>query len=188
MTAKKAAKSVVGADARVKHNSAAAMRGTRESADADRLNNDGTALSAAERRRLLREDAVQDILPVPPEMPGYHLCWLTTTNASDPIFRRLKQGYTPVRADELIGFEYYRSKEGDFAGCVQCREMVLFKIPQQTYEDLMTIYHHDMPNEEEQSIVEKLKKAQVVDSNGVPLGELQGAFNDLGKERTPIFN
>jgi hypothetical protein len=62
-------------DERLKRNSAADIRGPRESADVDRVHNDGNSLNAEERRRLLRQEWVQEVLPTPPKIPGYHCCW-----------------------------------------------------------------------------------------------------------------
>ena len=68
-------------------------------------------------------------------------------------------------------------------------EMLLFKIPVQLYNDLMTIYHHDMPNEQETSIRDNVASNQERDSNGRRLAEIEGDFNNLGRGtgRQPQF-
>lgn len=183
------AKGFVGDDARLKKDPAMAVRGSRDDANAERENKDGTALTAEERRRLLRSEATQEILPSVPDIPGYHVCWLSTNSSTDPIFRRMKVGYTPVKVQEVRGLDFYKITGGEYDGCIQCHEMVLFKVPQETYIDLMTIYHHDMPNEEEASIKEKLQQAQMSDSGGRDLGMVEGdGFSEMGKNRQPIFN
>jgi len=175
-------------DERLKKDSGVAVRGSRDNADTQRTE-DGSTLSAAERRRLLRRDWVQEVLPTPPGIPGFHLCWLSTTNSTDPIHKRLQVGYQPVKITEIPGFEQYKVEGGQFDGCVQCNEMLLFKLPMEVYQDLMSIYHYDMPLEQEQAIRERVMGNQEVDSNGRPLGIVEGDFNNLGKAsaRTPQF-
>ena len=67
--------------------------------------------------------------------------------------------------------------------------MLLFKIPAQTYEDLMMIYHHEMPLEQEETIKENVKRKQEEDSSGRSLGQVEGDFENLGRGpgRNPTF-
>lgn len=177
-------------DERLKKNAGVASRGSRDNADADRVQQDGMALSASERRRMLREEWVQTVLPTPPEIPGFHLCWVSTTNSTDPIHKRIQLGYQPVKASEVPGFDQYIVKEGQFDGCIACNEMLLFKVPLQVYQDIMTIYHHDIPLEQEQAIKERIRaNMSDVDSNGRQLGEMEGDFDKLGRSpaREPQF-
>lgn len=179
---------VFGSDDRLRKNPADADRGSRDNtADAGRVQNDGGTLSAAERRQMLRQEWVQEVLPTAPEKPGFHRCWLSTTNSTDPIFRRMRQGYQPVKAADIPGFSQYRVSGGEFDGCVQCNEMLLFEIENQTYQDLMTIYHHELPAEAEQSIKEKVS-GQQTDSEGRELVQLEEGFKQLGRlPQTPKF-
>ena len=177
-------------DSRLKKDSGSTIRGPRDGADVDRVQQDGTALSAAERRRMLRQEWVQEVLPSPPPIPGYHLCWVSTTNSTDPVHKRLQIGYIPVKASELPGFDQYKVDGGAYDGCVACAEMLLFKLPDQIYQDVMTIYHSDMPLEQEQSIKDRVMSGlNEVDSNGRNLGMVEGDFNSLGRStsRTPTF-
>jgi hypothetical protein len=169
-------------DERLKRNSAADIRGPRESADVDRVHNDGNSLNAEERRRLLRQEWVQEVLPTPPKIPGYHCCWLSTTNSTDPVYKRIQRGYVPVKATEVPGFgSQFTATGGDFDGCVACNEMLLFKVPEQVYQDLMAIYHYDMPLEQEATIRENVERKQEYDSSGRKLGSVEGDFGNLGK-------
>ena len=178
-------------DDRLKKSSGADPRVTRDSADVDRVHNDGTALSAEQRRRMLRQEFVQTILPPVPDMPGFHVCWLSTTNSTDPLHKRIQIGYQPVKASEIPGFEqqYRLSDGGQYDGCVACNEMLLFKVPNEIYQDLMMIYHHDIPLEQEQGIRDRVLGMNDVDSDGRRLGEVEGDFNALGRSptRTPTF-
>jgi hypothetical protein len=171
-------------DERLRKNLGDDVRGTRDAADAERTQQDGLALSAAERRKLLREEWVQEVLPTVTPIPGQHFCWLSTTNGQDPIHRRIQLGYTPVKANEVQGFEQFRQDGGQFDGCITCNEMVLFKVSQERYNDLMMIYHHEIPLEQEQAIKERVKGMTDVDSSGHSLSVVEGDFDRLGK--TPV--
>lgn len=158
------------------------VRTDRSDADASRVEKDGTSLTAAERRRALRRDWVQEVLPTPPVIPGFHTCWLSTTNNADPVYRRVERGYIPVKATEIPGLgDQYRSVDGQYEGCITCNEMLLFKIPLDLYNDLMTIYHHDIPLEQEGAIYERVQTNEV-DSNGRPLGFVEGDYASMGKQ------
>lgn len=177
-------------DARLKKETGADVRGSRDDADVNRVQEDGAGLSAEERRKLLRKDWVQEVLPSPPVMPGFHFCWLSTTNSTDPVYKRIQRGYTPVKASEVpqLGSQYM-AQGGEFDGCVACNEMLLFKIPMQLYQDLMTIYHHDMPMEQESAIRENINARNQEDSNGRQLASVEGDFEKFGRSngRSPTF-
>jgi hypothetical protein len=180
---------LLGTDERLKKNAGASTRGSRDDADADRNNKDGSALSSAERRAALRKDWVQEVLPTPPEIQGFHCCWLSTTNSTDPVYKRLQRGYIPVKATEVPGFGgQFAATEGEFEGCIACNEMLLFKIDKITYQDMMSIYHHDIPREQESSIYDRVNASQEQDSNGRSLGIVEGDFDKLGRDApTPTF-
>lgn len=176
-------------DERLVRSAGAAVRGDRAEADTDRLHKDGASLSPEERRALLRQDWAQEILPKIPKMPGYHLCWVSTTNSADPIYRRIQRGYLPVKASDIPGFgEQFAVRGGDFDGVISCNEMLLFKIPEEIFIDMMTIFHHDIPLEQEQSIKERMRDTQEIDRNNQRLIETEG-FDKLGQTpaRRPTF-
>lgn len=164
-----------GAEARLKR-SADPGREPRSMADVPRTNEDGTASTVEERRRAIRNEWAQEALPTPPEIPGFHLCWLSTTNSYDPIHKRLRMGYTPVRAEEVLGFDTFRMRGGEWDGFVGCNEMILFKIPAEIYQDIMTVFHHDMPIEEERAIRDRSKAM---------LGKLRLPVKGEGEEGEP---
>jgi len=176
-------------DERLKKDAGSSVRGSRDGADVDRVQ-DGSALSAEQRRMMLRQDWVQEVLPTPPKLPGFHCCWLSTTNSTDPIYKRVQRGYVPVKASEIPGFgSQYMAQGGEFDGCVVCNEMLLFKIPEQLYNDLMTIYHHDLPTEQESAIRDRVSQNSQYDSDGRQLNQVEGDFNKFGtgSSRTPTF-
>ena len=164
------------------------VRGSRESEDSARTQHDGGSTTAEERRRLLRQDWVQEVLPTVKAPEGWHYCWLSTTNSTDPIHKRIQLGYSPVKASEVPGFttSQYAISGGDFDGCIACNEMLLFKIPQERYQDLMTIYHYDMPAEQEQAIRERIDGLQEQDSDGRKLVSVEG-FDNFQRRPNPTI-
>lgn len=175
-------------DERMKKSAGETIRGPREQEDAAR-HEDGGSLSADERRRALRQEWVAEILPTVHAPAGWHYCWLSTTSSTDPLHKRIQMGYVPVKASEVPGFSasQYKVQGGDFDGCIACNEMLLFKVENQRYQDLMTIYHSDMPAEQEQSIKEKVLSLSEQDSDGRRLVSSEG-FERLGsKTSTPTF-
>ena len=180
---------IVGGDDRLKKSAATPVRGDRVEADASRTQMDGTALSMEERRRMIRSEWSQDVLPTPPQDPGWHYCWLSTTNSTDPIYKRMQKGYEPVKAVDVPGFAQYRATQGEFEGCVACNEMLLFKIPEELYQEYMMVMHYERPMEEEEIL--KANAAEAVnaqDSDGRDLGRAEG-FDSLARRvRTPQFS
>jgi hypothetical protein len=172
-------------DARTRKNSAPEARGSRASQDDERTLNDGTAFTADERRAMIRSEFSQEALPSVPKMPGWHLCWLSTTNSYDPVHKRMRMGYLPVKASDCKGYENLSMTSGEFAGCISCNEMVLFKLPEEIYQEIMAEFHHNMPLEEE----EALKRALLpnggtdADSTGKPIGQIleESDYDSLGK-------
>jgi len=134
---------------------------------------------------MLRSETTQDVLPQPPNMPGWRYCWLSTTNSTDPIYKRMQKGYEPVRVSEIPGFAQFTATSGEFEGCVACNEMLLFKLPEELYQELMLINHYERPLEEEEILkanaVDAVKER---DSDGRDLGETQG-FDSLGRRVKP---
>jgi hypothetical protein len=147
-----------------------------------------TLSSSAERRKMFREFS-QEALPNVAGKDGWHYIWLSTTNQYDPIYKRMRMGYEPVKAEELPDFKNFRVNGGEFEGMISVNEMVLFKIPTEVYQEIMEEYHHHMPLEEE----ERLKANAVLnekDSSGRSLGYVDGeGIQQMGtKVKIPTFN
>jgi len=83
-------------DNRLKRNNNAG-RESRAVDDQSRSAPEEKFVSSEERRRMFRSEWLQEALPTPPEIPGYHLCWLSSTNQYDPIHKRMRLGYEPVK-------------------------------------------------------------------------------------------
>lgn len=124
-----------------------ASRRSRQSED--RQVTENRVISDNDRLRMFQNQLFNDALPDLPVIPGWHLCWLTTTNTRDSIHRRMQLGYEPVRPDEVPGMEYATQKTGEWAGMIGVNEMLAFKLPMSLYEMFMQEAHHDAPNREE---------------------------------------
>lgn len=161
-------------------------RDDRSSADMNRTDTDGTSTTKSERRMNFRDEWTANALPTPPAIPGYHLCWLSTTSTSDPIHIRMRMGYEPVQVSEVPGFEHYKMKSGEHEGMVSCNEMLLFKIDNDTYREMLTHFHHDKPLDEEQMIT---NHEAVTTKNAVRVADLdEDGLNQLGRNVKPVFH
>jgi hypothetical protein len=175
-------------DDRLRRDETAGGRENRSKEDAERTDKDGTAMSGSERRRSFRDEWTQNALPEPPAIPGYHLCWLSTTNNYDPIHKRMRMGYEPVKAEDVPGFEVYKVKSGEFAGMVACNEMVLFKIPHALYQEMMSYFHHEKPLEEEEMIKKQNEALNDPNAKSVTAHSEDDGFKSIGKPKSaPIF-
>jgi hypothetical protein len=174
-------------DSRIKR-SAGETRQNRTEQDASRAAPEENFPVAHERRRARNENQ-QTVLPSIPDIPGYHLCWLATNSQYDPIHRRFTLGYTPVRADEMPGYDMYKVKEGDQSGHIMCNEMLLCKMPMDVYQDIMLEHHHYQPMDEAEKI--KVQQEQLVnqrDRTGKAMGSIEGGLPDESNVRLPTFN
>jgi hypothetical protein len=111
-------------------------------------------VSEDDRWEMFRNQLFNDALPDLPEIPGYHLCWLTTTNPRDPIHRRMQLGYEPVKPEEVPGMEYASMKTGEWVGFIGVNEMLAFKLPLSLYHRFMKEAHYDAPKREEDKIAD----------------------------------
>jgi len=179
-------------ESRLKKSLTAGGRNDRASEDASRKAPEDKFISKQERRKMWSEEWTQSALPKLPDMDGWHLCWLSTTNSYDSIDKRIRLGYVPVKSDELPGYEDYRVKSGEHVGYISCNEMLLFKLPMDIYQEIMTYHHHDQPREEAEKIrvqVENLQGQR--DSNGRSLANVEGegiGSLDQQPNRIPVFS
>ena len=161
-------------DSRLKKSLSAGGRENRASLDRSREAPEDTFVSAEERRKMWKDEWTQSALPNAPDLPGWHVCWLSTTNSYDSIDKRIRLGYVPVKADDDKGFDNYRVKAGEHVGYIACNEMLLFKIPMDVYQDIMAHFHHDAPMEEANKIRLQAENIQGRDSSGRRLGQVEG--------------
>jgi hypothetical protein len=179
-------------ESRLKKSLNAGGRQDRANEDASRRAPEDKFISTQERRKMWSEEWTQSALPKLPSLDGWHLCWLSTTNSYDSIDKRIRLGYVPVKADELPGYEDYRVKSGEHVGYISCNEMLLFKLPLDIYQEVMTHMHHDKPREEAEKIKVQMENLQGQrDSNGRPLLSVEGeGFGSIEQQpnKTPIFS
>ena len=177
-------------DDRLKKDTSAGGRESRAMQDSQRRSATDELASAQERRRMFRQEWVQESLPKPPDIPGFHVVWLSTTNGYDPIHKRLRMGYEPVKIEEVPGFENYKVKAGEHTGFIACNEMLLYKLPLDIYQDIMAELHHHAPQDEADKIRVQAEQQMGRDSNGKRLGAVEGeGFEELDKSMpVPVFS
>lgn len=134
-------------DTRLSNRGASEQRADRESRD--RAISEDRQVMDSGRLEEFRRSFAAEKLPRLPDIPGYHCCWLTTTNNADPLYRRLKWGYELLVAADHPGWESTALKTGEYAGCIGEGEMLAAKIPLELYEMMMTEWHYTKPLEEE---------------------------------------
>ena len=133
-------------DDRLKREVGTAGRRSRE-AD-DRSVTERRDLSDDDRVDMFRQKLFNDVLPDLPTIPGWHVCWLSTSHQSDTIASRIRLGYEPVKASDVPGMEFASLKTGEYAGLIGINEMLAFKIPSHLYQKYMQVAHHDLPAEQ----------------------------------------
>jgi hypothetical protein len=169
-------------DSRLKKSLSAGGRESRASLDYDRAAPEEQSALSDERRKMWKDEWTQSALPNAPTIPGWHLCWLSTTNSYDSIDKRIRLGYVPVKADELPGMENNRVKAGEHVGFIACNEMLLYKIPEDIYQDVMAHFHHEAPLEEANKIRVQAERIHGRDSSGRNLGQVEGeGLGDIDK-------
>lgn len=177
-------------DSRLKKSLQAGGRNDRASEDASRRPPEEKFMSAQERRKMWSDEWTQSALPKTPVIPGWHLCWLSTTNSYDSIDKRMRLGYVPVTADEIKGFDSYRVKAGEHVGHISCNEMLLFKLPMDVYQDVMAQMHYEAPREEVDRILSQAESASAKDSSGRRLVQVEAGmdrFDQQQPNRAPVF-
>lgn len=175
-------------ESRLKKSLTGAGRASHASQDSTRAAPEEKFITAQERRRMWSKEWTQSALPDVPEIPGWHVCWLSTTNSYDTIDKRMRLGYVQVKQEEVPGFENFRVKSGEHVGFVSCNEMLLFKIPMDAYQDIMMQMHHEMPNDEADKIRVQVEQLQggAQDSNGRNLAEIEGdGLRQLSRKNVP---
>jgi hypothetical protein len=142
----------------------------------DRAVTESRELSDDDRVQMFRDSFYQSALPDLPEIPGYHTCWLTTTNPRDSIQGRFRLGYEPVRPEEVPGWEYATVKTGEYSGLIGVNEMIAAKLPERLYYRFMRESHHDAPLREEEKVTSDMDsmeararsaKTRVVEEDGM---------------------
>lgn len=167
------------ADTRLRHPNAPEVRGD-FSARQDAAIRTDADVDTEELEQLLRDEFEQTSLPSPPPLPGFHLAWLNNTGSYDPLPRRMRLGYVPVRQSELPEFDPSPSaaltggQRED--GNILCNEMILCKLPEARYQAMMRQFHHKRPLEDEAGIVARLSDGAAEDRAGKALQSQEEGF------------
>ena len=74
---------------RLKKSITAGGRHTRASEDHSRLPAEESFASTQDIDQMWSDEWTQSALPKVPDIPGFHLCWLSTTNSYDTIDKRI---------------------------------------------------------------------------------------------------
>lgn len=104
------------------------------------------------------------ILEIPAGLPeGFTYRWLRVRirNEDDTrsIFRRQREGFEYVRADEAPGYVGPSHHEGAFAGVIGQTDLVLGRIPEEIADERRA-YYHDQTAGQNESIELELKREQ----------------------------
>lgn len=119
----------------------------------------------------------QSVLPNLPPMPGFHVCWLTTSNPRDTVANRLRMGYQLITDAMVPGFEGASPKSASYPGVLTVNEMLAARVPLRLYDRMMRYVHHELPLSEEEKLrnqVENIKEsgardgAKVIEGDGMP--------------------
>jgi len=154
----------------------------------DRAVTENREVSEDERVEMFRQQFFQSSLPDLPQIPGWHMCWLTTANPRDSIQSRIRLGYEPVKPEDVPGWEYATLKTGDWQGFIGVNEMLAFKLPTSLYERYMREAHHDAPFREEEKLSDTARFMQEqarANKTNVTIGD---GNQELGEQREPIFD
>lgn len=150
----------------------------------ERAQDNSAAKAQRERLEAFRDKWQNSALPDIPRdaIPGMHLCWLSTTNTYDSIDKRIALGYEPVKASELgQGFEGLgKMNSGKFEGCVSCNEMILFKLPEEVYQEVMKMMHLEDPLEHQRNITAAVRDTAQEGKGGRSI--LEGGILEMEKE------
>lgn len=152
----------------------------------DRRTTQNREISEDDRLAMFRMQLYNDALPNIPDIPGYHVCWLTTTNNGDTIQHRLRLGYELIRAEDAPGMELVTMQTGEYAGCVAVKEMIAAKLPLSLYYRYMQEAHHDAPMREENKLEEtaQMMREQAERSGGrlvVDEDDVRGGYGNPAK-------
>lgn len=153
----------------------------------DRAVTQNREITDDERVEMFRQQFFQSSLPDLPKLPGWHMCWLTTTNPRDSIQMRIRLGYEPVKPEDVPGWEYATLKTGDWAGFIGVNEMLAFKLPMSLYEKYMREAHHDAPLREEEKLTdtaEFLEQQARASKSRLTMGE---GHSEMAQRRDPTF-
>ena len=166
-----------------------AGEGRRNRAMEDRAATD-RPLSDEQRIEMFRQSFMQSSLPDLPKIPGWHVCWLTTTNPRDSIHVRMQLGYEPVKPEDIPGWagqDHVTLKTGDWAGFIGVNEMLAFKLPISLYKAYMKEAHADAPDREEEKLTDITETAAQMARASKSRLDLGDGTKEIGEKRDARF-
>jgi hypothetical protein len=157
--------------------------GRRSRAAGDRNVTEDRVRTDDDRLTMFRQQMFNDALPDLPPIPGYHVCWLTTTNPRDSIHRRMMLGYMPVTAEDAPGLDHATLKTGEYAGIIGVNEMLAFKLPMNLYLAFMQEAHHEAPAREAERLnYDAQRLVEQGRGDGLPI-EMEDGMAELGSNQ-----
>jgi len=75
---------------------------------------------------------------------------------------------------------------GKFEGCISCNEMILFKLPEDIYQEVMKMLHHDDPIEHQRNITAQVRDTAQGNKGGRSV--LEGGLLEMEKEASKAAN
>lgn len=165
-----------------------AGEGRRNREMVDRPITENRELTNDERVAMFRQQFYQSALPDLPKIPGWHTCWLTTTNPRDTVQARIRLGYEPVKPEDVPGWEYATLKTGDWAGFIGVNEMLAFKLPMELYKAYMEEAHFNAPLREEEKLTDTarfLEEQAAASKSRIDMGD---GVRELGQQKEAYFD
>jgi hypothetical protein len=158
----------------------------------DRAISENREISDAERIEMFRMRHFQNVLPDLPKIPGYHVCWLSTTSQMDTIHRRQLLGYEPLRREDVPGWNFDQTSlmTGETAGQIGINEMRAYKIRDSLYQAYMKEAHHDSANALEgklSSDIEQIKAQAKNHKSYVEMFEGNEEVEENAARRATVF-
>lgn len=156
----------------------------------DRKFIDGRELSDEEFLQSLAFDGgLNDIMPKPPEIEGFHTMWASEMNIQDLRMRLDRLGYSFVKLEECPHYRNHTPRSVGIPGVVSYNEMVALKIKKGREQLLAKKFHHDAPLNSERAI--KKKVSDLMDYEGKRINlTIEDGTDSLGKApvKTPTFS
>lgn len=140
-------------------------------------------LTDGERVELMKRANFQSALPNLPRIPGYHVCWVSTTHPSDTPQGRTQLGYEYIQRSEAPDFTHTDQQSAEYPGVIMWREMIGMKIPLSTYQLFMEELHHNEPSRNEEAIyTEALQAGETAAQAAKRGGKMRAPMVDPGTE------
>lgn len=159
-------------------------RNERDNQDQDRM------LTDDERFAIFQASSGQSVLPNLPDMPGYHVCWLTTSNPRDTIAARIRMGYelvTPAMLSSPDEWTGASLKSGEYKNVIAVNEMIAARIRLSLYNRYMREIHDTMPRAEEEKLrLATMAAKEQMESVGSRIAEEGDGTADIVQRARPM--